>query len=43
MVRKSKKIEFIKDKVGKFFIKSNSIICENNKSLEDKLNKKNYI
>ena len=40
MVRKSKKIEFIKDKVGKFFIKSNSIICENNKSLEDKLNEK---
>lgn len=40
MNRKSKKIEFIKDKEGKFFIKSNSIVCENNKSLEDKLNEK---
>lgn len=36
MVRKSKRIEYVKDKVGKLFIKADSIVCDN-KSLEDKL------
>lgn len=30
-------IEFVKDKVGKLFIKSNSIICDGEISLDDKL------
>ena len=37
MARTSKNIEFIKDKVGKLFIKANSIVCDDNVSLEDKI------
>lgn len=37
MKRKSKKIEFVKDKVGKLFISASSVVCEDNKTLEDKL------
>lgn len=38
MTRQSNMIEFVKDKVGKLFIKSNSIICQNEMSLDDKIN-----
>lgn len=34
MVRVSKNIEYIKDKVGKIFIKTNSIVTDNNVSLD---------
>ena len=37
MTRQSNMIEFVKDKVGKLFIKSNSIICDGEISLDDKL------
>ena len=37
MARKSNMIEFVKDKVGKLFIRSNSIICEDKISLDDKI------
>lgn len=37
MARVSKYIEFITDKVGKYFIRANSIVCVDNKSLEEKL------
>lgn len=37
MTRKSKKIEFIKDKVGKLFIKTSSIITKNNIDLDNVL------
>lgn len=37
MARVSKNIEFIKDKVGKYFIKANSIVTDDNVSLEDKI------
>ena len=35
MTRVSKKIEFIKDKVGKYFIKANSIVTANNIPLDE--------
>lgn len=37
MARTSNYIEFIKDKVGKYFIKANSIATDDNVSLEDKV------
>ena len=37
MARTSKNIEFIKDKVGKLFIKANSIVTNDNVSIEDKI------
>lgn len=37
MTRQSNMIEFVKDKVGKLFIKSNSVICEDNKTLDNKI------
>ena len=37
MTRQSNMIEFVKDKVGKLFIRSNSIICEDKISLDDKI------
>lgn len=37
MARSKKNIEFIKDKVGKLFIKANSIVTDDNVSLEDKI------
>lgn len=40
MARVSKNIEFIKDKVGKLFIKANSIVFDDNESLEDIINNK---
>lgn len=37
MARVSEKIEFIKDISGKEYIKANSIVCDNNQSLEDRV------
>lgn len=39
MARTSKHIEYIKDKSGKDYIKANSIATDDNKSLQDVLNK----
>lgn len=40
MARVSKNIEYIKDKVGKLFIKANSIVTDDDESLEDIINNK---
>lgn len=39
MARTSKNIEYIKDKSGKDYIKANSIVTDDNESLQDFLNK----